>query len=111
MTNNRSEDMDTSSFCDADGFGISKDGFTACVNQTIFTLIPFLFLIIVIPKRIRYLNTLRIYKALDNPIDILKTSLILIQMQTESPQLSSICTTTTTTTTIGIVVAIFLFIV
>ena len=42
MTNNRSEDMDTSSFCDADGFGISKDGFTACVNQTIFTLIPFL---------------------------------------------------------------------
>ena len=80
MTNNRSEDMDTSSFCDADGFGISKDGFTACVNQTIFTLIPFLFLIIVIPKRIRYLNTLRIYKALDNPIDILKTSLILIQM-------------------------------
>ena len=39
-----------------------------------------LFLIIVIPKWIRYLNTLRIYKALDNPIDILKTSLILIQM-------------------------------
>ena len=41
-TNSSNKNMDASSFCDQDGFGISKDGFTACVNQTIFTLIPFL---------------------------------------------------------------------
>lgn len=68
------------SFCDNDGFGISKSGFTSCVNQTVFTFIPFLFLVIVTPKRVRYLNSLRIHNnVFDNPLQILKTSLTLIQ--------------------------------
>ena len=68
------------SFCNVDGFSVSKSGFSSCVNETVFTAVPFIFLCAVAPRRLQFLNSLPAKRVFEGRIDILLSCLTLVQM-------------------------------